>query len=62
MSKKIQEVKPKITHIMADGTICDDISKKTIPIDSGAYEIIAAVIIKQLKKERDKIQEKKNNK
>lgn len=50
MARKVQTtIKPKITHIMADGSICTDISKKTIPRDSGAYEIIAALIIKQNK-------------
>lgn len=48
MTKKIQTTKPKITHIMADGSVCKDISKKTIPINSGAYEIIAAIITKQI--------------
>ena len=54
MPKKVKEVKPKITHIMADGSICEDISTKTIPIDSGAYEILAAIIKKSMVENRPK--------
>lgn len=37
----------KITHVMADGRIVDDISKVKIPENSGVYEVLASILRKQ---------------